>query len=71
MSGIVLLFKISENIVEGKQFKTSAKLCACLIVHLPNLHTILKRHVLKLEFFLRTSIFLFRKIQVRVAFWRT
>ena len=50
MSGVVFLFKVSEDVLECKAFKVLHQanfeedwLCACLILHLPNLHTTPKR----------------------------
>ena len=67
-----LLFRISENLLEFRPFKTSCKLsyfeknqlCACLILHVPNLHTAPKRQ-LKLEIFLGKSILIWKNINLQ------
>ena len=60
LSSVALLFKISENLLESKPFKTSRKrpyfeknqLYAGLINWLPNLHAAPKRHSVKIRTFL-------------------
>ena len=55
------MFRISENVLEFKSFKTSRKRpyfeknqrCAFLIYALPNLHAAAKRHLIKIRTFLK------------------
>ena len=60
-----MLFKISENLLESKAFKTSrAKnhLRACLILRVPDLHTAPKRHLIKIRTFLKKIDFILKNI---------
>ena len=57
LSGVVLLYKISENLFESKRFKTSRELLAilalCMFMYLLNLHTTPKGHLIKIGTFLQ------------------